>query len=93
MRAVWQDTVIAESDDVIVVDGYTYFPESAVRREHLRESAHTSVCGWKGNARYYSVVVGEQENRDAAWYYPEPLPDARRVLGRIGFWRGVRIVG
>lgn len=91
-RAVWNDTVLAESDDVVVVDGQTYFPVESVDPSHLVESAHTSVCGWKGRANYYTVVVDGDENRDAAWYYPEPSKAAERVAGRIAFWRGVQVV-
>ncbi len=91
VRAVWNDAVIAESDDVIVVDGYHYFPRASVNAELLVDSAHTSVCGWKGRARYYTIVANGAENRDAAWYYPTPSVAARRVADRIGFWRGVRI--
>lgn len=91
VRAVWNGAVIAESDDVIVVDGYYYFPRSSVNADLLVESAHTSVCIWKGRARYYSIVVDGLENPDAAWYYPKPSRAAARVKDRIGFWRGVRI--
>lgn len=91
-RAIWNGAVLAESDDVVVVDGYSYFPRDAVNFDLLVESPHTSVCGWKGRARYYSVVVDGAENRDAAWYYPTPSVAARKVDGRIAFWRGVRIV-
>ena len=70
-RAIWNGTVIAESDDV-VIDGYHYFPCDAVDPAYLRESDHTSVCGWKGQARYHHVVVHETTNQDAAWYYPTP---------------------
>jgi len=90
-RAVWRDAVIAESDEVQVVDGYTYFPRDKVDARHLRASTHTSVCGWKGTASYYDVVVDEDVNREAAWYYATPKDAARHIAGWIGFWRGVRI--
>jgi len=90
-RAIWNDIILAESDDVMVVDGYSYFPRDAVRWEHLEPSAHTSVCGWKGRATYHSIVVDGARNPDAAWEYGDPKPDAEAVRGRIGFWRGVRI--
>ncbi len=83
--------MLAESDDVVVVDGYTYFPTDAVRWELLEPSAHRSVCPWKGQANYYSVVVDGARNDDAAWEYREPKPAAAAVRGRIGFWRGVRV--
>lgn len=90
-RATWKGTLLAESDDVIVVDGYTYFPRGAVRSELLEPSAHGSVCPWKGEASYYTVVVDGARNPDAAWEYREPKPAAAAVRDRIGFWRGVEV--
>jgi uncharacterized protein (DUF427 family) len=91
-RAVWNGTVIADSEDTTVVDGYTYFPRDAVNWDYLRASDHHSVCGWKGTASYYDVVVGGEENRNAAWSYPTPSAEAApTVRDRIGFWNGVRI--
>ncbi len=90
--AVWNGAVIAESDDVEVVDGYTYFPADAVDTGHLQRSDHHSVCPWKGTASYYDVVVEGEVNAAAAWYYPDPSRRAAPLVGgRIGFWRGVRI--
>lgn len=91
-RAIWNGTVLADSDDVVVVDGFTYFPRDTVDHDLLVESPHTSVCGWKGHANYYTVVVDGEENRDAAWYYPTPSAAAQKVEGRIAFWRGVNVV-
>ena len=90
-RATWNGAVIAESDDVVVVDGYSYFPREAVRAGVLEPSAHSSMCGWKGQANYYSLVVDGERNADAAWEYREPKPAAAAVHGRIGFWRGVKV--
>lgn len=91
-RAVWNGTVLADSEDTAVVDGYTYFPRGAVNWDYLRASDHQSVCGWKGTASYYDVVVGGKENRNAAWWYPDPSHRAAPMVGnRVGFWRGVRI--
>lgn len=90
-KATWNGAVIAESDDTIAVEGYTYFPESAVKSEHLRASDFHTVCHWKGTASYYDVVVDGKVNKDAAWYYPTPSEAAARVKGRIGFWRGVKV--
>lgn len=90
---MWKDTVIAESDDVEVVDGHTYFPWDDVLWDHLEMSAHRSQCYWKGTASYFDVVVGDDVNPDAAWWYPEPSEAASMVIDRVGFWRGVRIEG
>jgi uncharacterized protein (DUF427 family) len=89
MRAIWNDTVLAESDDTVVVEGNHYFPADALRREYLRPSDHHTICPWKGTASYYDVVVGDAVNANAVWYYPEPKPAAARIAGRVAFWNGV----
>lgn len=91
IEARWNDTLIARSDDTVVVEGNQYFPADAVDASMLRPSDTTSVCPWKGIAHYYSLAVGGAENRDAAWYYPDPKPDAESIRGRIAFWKGVRV--
>ncbi|HEY9285191.1 MAG TPA: DUF427 domain-containing protein [Pyrinomonadaceae bacterium] len=91
MRAVWRDAVLAESDDTVVVEGNHYFPESSLRREHFRPSATHTTCPWKGEASYYDIVVGDDENRDAAWYYPRAKDAARNIEGRVAFWKGVKV--
>jgi len=90
-KAVWNGTVIAESDRTKVVEGNQYFPPDAVRREHLRESSTHTTCPWKGVASYYDVVVGNEVNKDAAWYYPETKEAANDIRGYIAFWRGVSV--
>ena len=89
MKAMWNDIVIAQSDDTVVVDGNHYFPRASIAPELLTDSATTSVCGWKGTARYHTIVAGGSENRDAAWYYPEPKSAAENIRDRIAFWKGV----
>lgn len=93
MRAIWQNTVIAQSDDTVVVDGNHYFPRESLNREFFDESQHTSRCGWKGEAHYLSVNVNGQTNVNAAWYYPAPKPAAQAISGRVAFWKGVRVEG
>lgn len=92
MRALWKDTVIAQSGDTVVVEGNHYFPIESANRELLVESATTTVCSWKGTANYYSIRVGADENRDAAWYYASPKEAAKQIKGRIAFWKGVKVV-
>ena len=89
--ASWNGTVLAESDDIVVVEGNSYFPRDAVKDDVLVDSARTSVCPWKGTASYYSVRVGGQTNEDAAWYYPEPKDAAAEIRGRVAFWKGVTV--
>lgn len=90
-KAIWNGSVIAESNDTVEVEGNLYFPEASVDRKFLQPSATTSVCPWKGTASYYSLKVDGKENPDAAWYYPEPKPAAKQIKGRLAFWRGVSI--
>lgn len=90
-RATWKGATIAESDTFEVVEGNVYFPPEAVKRERLSPSGTTTVCGWKGTANYYHVVVDGEENRDAAWYYADPKPEAANIKGHVAFWRGVTV--
>ena len=89
--ATWNGTVVAESDDIVTVEGNAYFPRDAVREEVLRPSETHPVCPWKGTASYFDLEVDGQVNRDAAWYYPEPKDAAREITGRVAFWRGVEV--
>ena len=91
VQAVWNDTVIAESAETVVVEGNHYFPRSAVGESFLEDSATTTVCPWKGTASYLSVTVEGDTNTDAAWYYPEPKAAAERIRDRVAFWRGVTV--
>ncbi|MFZ1124027.1 MAG: DUF427 domain-containing protein [Candidatus Baltobacteraceae bacterium] len=90
-KAVWNNAVLAESDSTEIVEGNHYFPRESVNGAYLRESPTHTVCPWKGTASYFSIVVGERENKDAAWYYPEPKPAAANIKDRIAFWRGVKV--
>lgn len=89
MRATWNGTTIAESDDTVVVEGNHYFPADSLDRSLIRESDTHTVCPWKGTASYYTLVVDGKENVDAVWYYPEPKDAARQIAGRVAFWKGV----
>lgn len=91
MKAIWNNTVIAESDDIIVVDGYHYFPLATLAMAYFRPASQTTVCGWKGTANYYDVVVNGETNPGAAWFYAEPKDAAAAVRGRVGFWRGIKV--
>lgn len=91
-RAIWNGKVIAESDKTETIDGSVYFPESSLKREYFRPSSTTSTDPAKGQARYLSLLIDGQDNPDAAWYYPDPKPIARKLRGLVAFWRGVDIV-
>jgi uncharacterized protein (DUF427 family) len=91
MKAVWKNTVIAESDDTVVVEGNHYFPESALKREFISFSNHKTSCAWKGQASYFSLNVNGEVNTDAVWYYADPKPEAANIKGRVAFWKGVTV--
>lgn len=92
MKAIWNDTVIAESDDTVVVEGNHYFPLDSVNKALLKSSSKTTTCSWKGTANYYTLSVDGAENADAAWYYAEPKDAAQQIAGRVAFWGGVQVV-
>ncbi len=91
VRAVWNDVVLAESDATVVVESNHYFPADSLVQQHFEPSDTHSVCGWKGTASYYTVIVGEERNPDAAWFYPEPKPEAENIKGHVAFWKGVTV--
>ncbi len=90
-KATWNNTVLAESDTVEVVEGNVYFPPESVNRKYLKESDTHSTCPWKGPASYYSIEVDGKINEDAAWYYPEPKEAASYIRGYVAFWKGVEV--
>ena len=91
MKATWENTLLAESDKTIVIEGNQYFPPDCIKKEFFKASDTHSTCPWEGLASYYHVQVGDKVNQDAAWYYPEPKEAAKSIKGYIGFWRGVNI--
>jgi uncharacterized protein (DUF427 family) len=91
MKAIWNGAVIAQSDDTVVIEGNHYFPESALNRDYVTFSNHHTMCAWKGQASYYSLLVDGEMNTDAAWYYPDPKPEAEEIKGRVAFWKGVKV--
>jgi uncharacterized protein (DUF427 family) len=91
MQASWNGAVIARSNDIVTVEGNAYFPLDALQQECFRPSNHRTVCGWKGEAHYYDVVVDGQVNANAAWFYPEPKSAAEQIRGRVAFWKGVKV--
>ncbi len=92
MKAIWNETVIAESADTVVVEGNHYFPASSISEEYFVKSDKTTSCPWKGTANYRSIVVDGQTNNDAAWVYQNPKSAASEITGRFAFWRGVNVV-
>lgn len=90
-KAIWNEAVIAESDEVETVEGNAYFPPDKVDLTKLRPSDTKTTCVWKGEASYYDVVVGDEVNPDAAWYYPDPKAAASNIKDHVAFWRGVTV--
>lgn len=91
MKATWRDAVLAQSDDTIVIEGNHYFPPESINTEYFKQSGTHTTCPWKGEASYYDVVVDGQENKDAAWYYPQPKEAAGQIKGYVAFWKGVKV--
>jgi uncharacterized protein (DUF427 family) len=91
MKAIWNNIVIAESADTVVVEGNHYFPPDSITHELFKPSATTTVCPWKGTASYYTLNVDGKENPDAAWYYPDSKSAADEIKGHIAFWKGVQV--
>lgn len=92
MKAIWNNTVIAESDDTVVIEGNHYFPAESLKKEFVLSSNHRTMCSWKGQASYYDLFVDGNVNPNAAWFYPEPTEAAANIKGRIAFWKGVQVV-
>ncbi len=92
VKAIWNNTVVAQSDKTIIIEGNHYFPPDSVKAEFLKDSSAHTVCPWKGTASYQSLEVGGQTNKDAVWYYPQPKDAAKEITGYFAFWKGVQVV-
>ena len=90
-KAVWNGATLAESGATKTVEGNHYFPPQSINRQHFRDSDAHTECGWKGTASYYDIVVDDQVNQQAAWYYPDPKPDAAEIKEYVAFWKGVEV--
>jgi uncharacterized protein (DUF427 family) len=92
MKAIWNNAVLAESDDTVVVEDNHYFPAEAINKQYFQPSETHTLCGWKGTASYYDVVVNGETNKDAAWFYPETKEAAKEIENYVAFWKGVEVV-
>jgi uncharacterized protein (DUF427 family) len=90
-KAIWNDVVVAQSERFETVEGNIYFPPEALDMQYFKPNSTHTVCPWKGTASYYDVVVGDQVNSGAAWYYPQPKEAAANIGGYVAFWRGVKV--
>lgn len=91
MKAILNSTIVAESDQTILVEGNHYFPPDSLKKEYFQKSNRTSTRPWKGEASYYDVVVGDERAKDAGWYYPKPKPEASHIAGYVAFWNGIDV--
>ena len=91
MKAIWNGVVIADSPETVVLEGNHYFPEASLNRSYITFSNHRTMCAWKGQASYYSLLVNGEMNTDACWYYAEPKREADSIRGHVAFWKGVKI--
>ena len=91
MKAVWKNTILAESDQTKVVESNHYFPPESIKREYFKKSESHTTCPWKGKASYYHIEVKGETNKDAAWYYPDPKEAASEIKDHVAFWNGVRV--
>ncbi|MDE2078927.1 MAG: DUF427 domain-containing protein [Patescibacteria group bacterium] len=91
MKAIWNNRVIAESDDTVVVEGNHYFPRESVKMEYLAKNGDTYTCPWKGVCDYYDVTVDGKTAKGAAFMYPDPKPEAKHIKGYFAFWQGVAV--
>lgn len=91
MKAIFNDTVIAESDETEVVEGNHYFPKGSVKEEYFTPSDTHTTCPWKGKASYYNIEVDGEVARDSAWYYPDPSAAAKKIKDRVAFWKDVKV--
>lgn len=90
-KASWNGMVLAQSDNCEMVEGNYYFPPDSINKEFFKPSNTHTTCGWKGVASYYTLTVNGEENKDAAWYYPEPKTKAENIKNYVAFWRGVKV--
>ena len=91
MKASWENTIIAESKRTVVVEYNHYFPPESIKSEYFQASETHTTCPWKRLASYYDLRVGNNVNKDAAWYYLEPKEAAKSIKGYVAFWRGVQV--
>lgn len=90
-KAIWNGTVLAESNQTVMVEGNHYFPPESLNKAYFREASNTTVCPWKGTANYFDIVVDGKENKGAAWIYKQPKPAAKNIANHVAFWRGVQV--
>ncbi len=91
MKAIWNNQVIAESEETVVIENNHYFPHDSINKAYFKPSDTNSVCPWKGTASYYTLEVDGKKNQDAAWFYPEVSELAKGIKNHVAFWKGVSV--
>lgn len=91
MKATWNNTIIAESEKTVKLEGNHYFPSDSIKMDYFAASPSKSTCPWKGVASYYTIEVDGKTNKDAAWYYADPKEEAVEIKNHVAFWKGVKI--
>ena len=91
MKAIWNNEIIAESNDTVVVENNHYFPEDSIKKDFFIPSTTRTTCPWKGEASYYTLGVNGKENKDATWFYGRPFEAANNIKNRVAFWKGVKV--
>ncbi len=91
MKAIWNDKIVAETNNTIVVEGNHYFPPESIKKEYFSDSSYTTFCPWKGKSSYYNLEVDGKTNESAAWYYPQPKEKASHIKDHVAFWKGVEV--
>ena len=92
VKAIWNDQILAESNDTIQLEGNHYFPSESINKEYFENSDHHSTCPYKGEASYQTLVVNGEKNKDAAWHYPQPKNGYEKIKNRVAFWKGVKVI-
>jgi len=91
MKATYKNTILAETDKPVVVEGNKYFPPESVKKEYFKKSSKTYTCPWKGDAEYYDIEVNGEILKDVAWVYPNPKDEAKEIAGHFAFEPSVTI--
>jgi uncharacterized protein (DUF427 family) len=91
VKAYWKNQLLAESNDTVIIDNNHYFPASSLNMDFFEASNKETHCHWKGEAHYYTIIVNNEINKDAAWYYPSPKDAAKEIKDHVAFWRGVKV--
>lgn len=92
MKAIWNNEILADASETVIVDGNHYFPPASLHKQFFKKSEKQTVCSWKGTANYYDIEVNGKSNKEAAWFYPEPKSAANNITGFVAFWKGVQII-